>query len=417
MSDDVKDGEGLSANVPRALVSTQRAQKVIKEFKELRPQLTPANQALADGHIAKLETNLQAFGAAFDSSDGATAGVRVQTRPAPGQSSYVAPARALLKEAMLAEMTVGSPEHKTFAKKLLTQDPQTSADQLTALLEGLRQAIIESPLSEILKESVTRDVMTFGWGSMVWGELGCPVFNLTLDFFRALLVTDFGDVGEEVMKLPFPAFIINCPEALAGDTRRLFIYPVTDVLRDVDHHHVFRMTLDTKPERAERQAFTQWDDGLTFNRFLHGTVKAIESTDEVEKAATLELGTTMDPAATATARRVLGNLLLYVNSNGGLPTEKRLGADVPVEREHQTEPRFRVGRPVKLGPAIRQALSYAKNRGDPLWKLSQRFIVRGHWRMQVHGKGRTERKRIWIAPFYKGPTDLTEALERTYEVE
>lgn len=34
---------------------------------------------------------------------------------------------------------------------------------------------------------------------------------------------------------------------------------------------------------------------------------------------------------------------------------------------------------------------------------SHRWIVRGHWRWQVYGPGRTERRRIWISPFIKGP--------------
>lgn len=36
-----------------------------------------------------------------------------------------------------------------------------------------------------------------------------------------------------------------------------------------------------------------------------------------------------------------------------------------------------------------------------------RWIVRGHWRQQVCGKGRAERRRIYIAPHYKGPEDGT----------
>jgi hypothetical protein len=37
--------------------------------------------------------------------------------------------------------------------------------------------------------------------------------------------------------------------------------------------------------------------------------------------------------------------------------------------------------------------------------LSKRFMVRGHWRQQVYGKGRTLRRPTWIAPHIKGPDD------------
>lgn len=34
---------------------------------------------------------------------------------------------------------------------------------------------------------------------------------------------------------------------------------------------------------------------------------------------------------------------------------------------------------------------------------AHRWIVRGHWRDQAHGPGRTERKRIWVPSHTKGP--------------
>ena len=36
---------------------------------------------------------------------------------------------------------------------------------------------------------------------------------------------------------------------------------------------------------------------------------------------------------------------------------------------------------------------------------SVQFIVRGHWRRQAHGPGHSQRKIIWIQPFWKGPED------------
>lgn len=34
-----------------------------------------------------------------------------------------------------------------------------------------------------------------------------------------------------------------------------------------------------------------------------------------------------------------------------------------------------------------------------------RWVVRGHWRNQAWGKGRAERRPVWIAPYVKGPDD------------
>jgi len=44
-----------------------------------------------------------------------------------------------------------------------------------------------------------------------------------------------------------------------------------------------------------------------------------------------------------------------------------------------------------------------------------RFLVRGHWRNQPHGPNRTERKLIFIEPFYKGD-DMAELINKPYVV-
>jgi len=36
---------------------------------------------------------------------------------------------------------------------------------------------------------------------------------------------------------------------------------------------------------------------------------------------------------------------------------------------------------------------------------SRRWMVRGHWRNQPYGPGRTERRLTWIDPYVKGPDD------------
>lgn len=43
--------------------------------------------------------------------------------------------------------------------------------------------------------------------------------------------------------------------------------------------------------------------------------------------------------------------------------------------------------------------------GDNPVDWAYRWMVRGHWRRQAHGKGRQERRPIWIAPHVKGPED------------
>lgn len=60
---------------------------------------------------------------------------------------------------------------------------------------------------------------------------------------------------------------------------------------------------------------------------------------------------------------------------------------------------------VRLRRATRQGMeqAHAAERSE----RHTRWIVRGHWRQQACGVGRTDRRRIYIAPHYKGPEDGT----------
>ena len=180
---------------------------------------------------------------------------------------------------------------------------------------------------------------------------------------------------------------------------------------------VTRMTLTSEPDEngLERGSFTQWNNSVPYNAFLTGKVEAIDERDPLEARVTSALGQSFDPELTKRSRRVLANTLLYINTNGGLPSEKRIGADVPVEREHKTEPRFRVGRPIKLGARLKAAIREGLS-GGASWKLDSRFVVRGHWRNQAYGPEHSLRRKQWIEPYWKGPEDVGEALERTFEV-
>lgn len=76
--------------------------------------------------------------------------------------------------------------------------------------------------------------------------------------------------------------------------------------------------------------------------------------------------------------------------------------------------RYQLAAPVKidLRDAVREHLAGKRGGGAP----TVQFIVRGHWRNQVHGPGRQHRKRIWIEPFWKGPED-SRVLLRGHQVE
>jgi hypothetical protein len=47
---------------------------------------------------------------------------------------------------------------------------------------------------------------------------------------------------------------------------------------------------------------------------------------------------------------------------------------------------------------------------------SHRWVVRGHWRQQAYGPGRTLHRPRWIAPFVKGPDDKPLVVDETVKV-
>ena len=337
--------------------------------------------------------------------------------------------RALLSAAAKSQGSsdLGKERHVAYAEMLAAhvEGPPTE-EALRAVYDEVRRTVsgsgIPSGMSYEVYESSMRDMISFSVGSAYWAKLGRPAFNLTLDFFRAIAVTDFGDTAEQKLHLPFPAFLIRYPEPLGScEAMSAFVYPCFAKVQGVEMEPklcVYRMSLGASKKGVDGP-FTQWVEGVELGPFLHAGGRPLERIDPVERIASEELGAEGDTARRATdlqlARMVLGNLTSYINESGGLPSTKKTGPDVPVEREHATEPRFRVGRPIRLGPQLRDALRPGQTKEG--WKLAQRFVVRGHWRNQAYGPERSLRRKQWIQPFWKGPEDMTAALKRTYEVE
>jgi len=50
-----------------------------------------------------------------------------------------------------------------------------------------------------------------------------------------------------------------------------------------------------------------------------------------------------------------------------------------------------------------------------MYQLGTRFMVRGHWRQQPFGPGSSQRRLVWIKPYFKGP-DMAELINRPYVV-
>ena len=71
----------------------------------------------------------------------------------------------------------------------------------------------------------------------------------------------------------------------------------------------------------------------------------------------------------------------------------------------------------KLGKIkiIKPNINWKNNNEITGVKIGTRFMVRGHWRNQPYGTEMTERKLIWIKPYFKGP-DMAALINKPYDV-
>lgn len=88
-----------------------------------------------------------------------------------------------------------------------------------------------------------------------------------------------------------------------------------------------------------------------------------------------------------------------------------LGQEIVSSREEQARPKeTHRARKLRLDTRVtvielRRLKGVSREQGESMVEWSHRWVVRGHWRWQACGVGRAERKRIWVAPFVKGPED------------
>jgi hypothetical protein len=219
-----------------------------------------------------------------------------------------------------------------------------------------------------------------------WAHWGFNVFRVTNSLCSMLMLTD---IDRAEVSLPFPAFEIDLPEG---------------VVRSIQEPGHFVTRLHVHRRANIGQAESLW----IMVRYSNGHCRPFTRRWEALYAPTPEEnGGTADGNAEANALlnivRALGSflscrteVLVDDNARSGMP-------------RRDTAKVFTVGRTVKIPPEIRRLVTSPENSG-PVWKLQNRYVVRGHYRWQPVGhripegfEGPSNSKRIWIAPFWKGP--------------
>jgi hypothetical protein len=132
-----------------------------------------------------------------------------------------------------------------------------------------------------------------------------------------------------------------------------------------------------------------YEEGLTFFRIIINTILYLSSADKSIKEV-LSPYTTLE--------KQLSNL-------------KKVARKKKAKRSLNKVSRLDY---INVGPDTNPISSKSNDTNE--YKINKRFIVRGHWRNQPHGTKLSERKIIWVKPYYKG-SEIAEIINKPYLVQ
>lgn len=287
-----------------------------------------------------------------------------------------------------------------------------------------------------------------GRWALAWARDGHNVFDLGADFAAAMLLTDARELDIASVRLPFRGLLMLVPDGFArgvegGHYTKIHITEihraditqlevgnrVADTLKTLStpHLHVALAQLTAKTEADAKAAgpkfYTKHQDtndtafhiyGSDGTHVLDTLIERKGLTWDAFDALPDDVTDDADRSARHTLRQIVFGTLAYIAAVENA-TELREPAGKPRDRREGTAPKIHdVGRTLRLDPHLVRA-ARAGSREVAL-RLKHRHIVRGHYRNQPFGPRRAEVKRIWIAPFWKGPEDGAE-LVHTYLID
>jgi hypothetical protein len=238
-----------------------------------------------------------------------------------------------------------------------------------------------------------------------WRDSGCQTFSLTEEVLDLLACTKAPDLSElapltpggyedglpsieelmEIWHIPYPAFAIELPYATAT--------PIDD--GSFEHFSV-----------ALAMPFADLTSGTASWSLIYLTVNDV-ATRRISMAN-----------GTSAINSLLTNLCLFLNESGSNKKRagKRIGYDKAAKKAKAKVNIWKLATSTTSIPlgAAKEYISTGKVT-PATWKVGKRFMVRGHYRQQPCGPGRTERVRKWIKPHLKGPED-GDAFKRVYKV-
>jgi hypothetical protein len=233
----------------------------------------------------------------------------------------------------------------------------------------------------------------------LWGALGCPRIRVEGKWAALLCESSIPKELYDLVIPPWPAMVVSLPEDLGlvvplggrdCPLTQLRIMRVQALRREtMEPWWCWNITVQDRPDHkgnAHSKTLTLRLDDLC------GDHRGDNCSSAVDRSTDL-----IGP--------IVGGICMAFASGMG----KRVAATKKIDRHSRRHPipqcdEWVLGKPVMvdLRPRIRAFIKSGLKVAGP---LHVQVLVRGHWKQQPHGVGRTERKFIHIEPYWRGPED------------
>lgn len=393
----------------------------------------------------------------------------MKVNPDPGSGFINVPGLEKSKEKRTAIIR----EREVTRLKRRVRDPKLPADlkaQLAPLMDEVDTKLAEiidvsddliekeTEMQELLNEVPTPGQTKSGvegylhtdvgrW-CLAWARHGHNVFDLSVDFTAAMLLTDPTEIDIKAVRLPFQGLLIIIPTGFSAGAEGLHYtkihvweMPRTHIEQlDVGHKIVDAMaglSLESKanilssvekkltdsPPRRFIPVVDENDTAIciyatdgahSFETLIERKNLSWDAIDELPDNVTDET----DRQARRTIQQIVFGMLAYVNAVSSSVTEREIPEkQKKKQRKQGREPgvkRWEVGRTIRLDQnLVRLARSGSR---EIALKIKARFMVRGHYRNVAHGPKRTLHTMKWISPFWKGPEEGAKIVH-TYKID
>ena len=291
-------------------------------------------------------------------------------------------------------------------------------------MRELVNSITDQMLQGERSNTVAYDFTTLYEKLKLWMCCGSKTFRLSKELIDAFALTDVPlDVRPSDFKFPFGVFLIEGEKPL---------YQVKAHGNNNVDVHALLFTDKSSVDANEGNLFITRDGtfkkGLDWDISISGLSPGYEgygldhmwvnmcNGDTIREACQLsrqlvDIRDTVSMPEAQRAANIFFNTIMYINDPTRVPEETQSLGHAKIKVDGKKK--FVRTEYIYLRPPKRYIPIPGAGTGRT---IDKRFVVRGHHRKQAYGKGRTERKRIWIMPFWKGP-EMAEIVSKKYKVE